>query len=57
MTAATTEARLDVLVPVAEELFALRAPDTVTWVPAIYYTPDDGSAYLRYGARANLEQS
>ena len=57
MTAATTEARLDVLVPVAKDLFALRAPDTFTWVPVIYYSLDDGSAYLHYGARANLEQS
>ena len=44
------------LVPVAENLFVLRAPGTVTWVPVTYYTLDDGSAYLHYGVRANPKQ-
>jgi len=43
--------------PVAEDLFVLRAPGTVTWVPVTFYTLEDGSPYLHYGARANPKQS
>ncbi len=44
------------LVPVAPDLFAIRAPGTLTWVPVTYYELEDGSAYLHYGVRANPRQ-
>lgn len=44
------------LVPVADDLFAFRAPGTVIWAPVTYYTLPDGSAYLHYGGRANPKQ-
>jgi CubicO group peptidase (beta-lactamase class C family) len=41
------------LVPVAEDLFVMRAPGTVTWVPVTFYRLPDGSEYVHYGVRAN----
>lgn len=43
------------LVPVEQDLFAMRAPGPVTWAPVSYYELDDGTPYLRYRARANPE--
>lgn len=45
------------LVPVGEDLFAIRPPGTLTWVPVTFYTLADGRPYLHYGARANPKQS
>lgn len=45
------------LLPVEPDLFVLRAPGTVTWVPVTFYTLPDGTPYLHYGARANPKQS
>ncbi|MGP3983798.1 serine hydrolase domain-containing protein [Streptomyces sp. KR80] len=42
-----------VLVPVRQDLFALRVPETQTWSPVYFHTLDDGSRYVSYGARAN----
>jgi CubicO group peptidase (beta-lactamase class C family) len=41
------------LVPVADDLFAMRAPGTLTWVPVTFYRLPNGSEYLHYGVRAN----
>jgi hypothetical protein len=41
------------LVPVAEDLFAMRAPGLQTWVPVTFYRLPDGAEYVHYGVRAN----
>jgi len=41
------------LVPVAEDLFVMRAPGTLTWVPVVFHRLPDGSEYVHYGVRAN----
>ncbi|WP_234359258.1 serine hydrolase [Plantactinospora sp. BC1] len=40
------------MVPVAEDLFAVREPETRTWVPVIFYQLPTGERYLHFGARA-----
>ncbi|HWC83413.1 MAG TPA: serine hydrolase [Pseudonocardiaceae bacterium] len=41
-----------VLVPVSPDLYAIRAPETETWVPVMFYTLPSGARYLHHGARA-----
>ncbi|MHA6627356.1 serine hydrolase [Pseudonocardia sichuanensis] len=41
------------LVPVAEDLFVMRAPGVETWTPVTFYRLPDGSEYVHYGVRAN----
>jgi len=41
------------LVPVAEDLFVMRAPGTLTWVPVTFYCLPDSAEYVHYGVRAN----
>ena len=45
------------LLPVEKDLFVMKSPATVTWVPVTFYELADGSPYLHYGARANPKQS
>jgi hypothetical protein len=41
-----------VMVPVAEDLFVIRPPDAVNWVPVTFYSLPTGERYLHFGARA-----
>lgn len=41
------------LVAVEPDLFALKDPAETTWTAVTFYSLDDGSRYVRYGARAN----
>ena len=41
------------LVPIEPDLFVLRAPGETTWTPVTFYSLDDGTRYVHYGARAN----
>jgi CubicO group peptidase (beta-lactamase class C family) len=41
------------LVPVEPGLFAMRPPETTTWLAVTFYSLPDGSRYVHYGARAN----
>jgi len=45
------------LVPVADDLFALRAPGTQTWVSAVFYQLPGGEQYVHCGARATPKVS
>ncbi|GIL29834.1 serine hydrolase [Actinocatenispora comari] len=45
------------LVPVTEDLFALRAPGTQTWMSAVFYRLPSGEPYLHFGARATPKVS
>ncbi|MEV0842135.1 serine hydrolase [Actinocatenispora sera] len=45
------------LVPVTEDLFALRAPGTQTWMSAVFYQLPTGEPYLHFGARATPKVS
>ncbi len=45
------------LQPVTEDLFVIRAPQTVGWTPVTFYRLDDGTPYLHYGVRANPKRS
>jgi CubicO group peptidase (beta-lactamase class C family) len=47
---AQTEER--VLVPVAEDVFVTREDGTEAWLPAVFYSLQDGSPYLHFGLRA-----
>ena len=40
------------LVPVADNLFAVRAPGTETWIAVTFYSLPTGEEYLHFGARA-----
>jgi CubicO group peptidase (beta-lactamase class C family) len=40
------------LVPVADRLFAVRAPGTETWIAVTFYSLPTGEEYLHFGARA-----
>lgn len=40
------------LVAIGPDLFAVRAPETETWVPVMFYTLADGTRYVHHGARA-----
>jgi hypothetical protein len=40
------------LVPVREDVFVLRAPETETWTPVTFYALPDGTEYVHFGARA-----
>ncbi len=40
------------LVPVADKLFAVRAPGTETWIAVTFYSLPTGEEYLHFGARA-----
>lgn len=42
---------------VEQDLFVMRPPGTVTWVPVTFYELTDGTPYLHYGARANPKRS
>jgi hypothetical protein len=41
-----------VMVPVAEDLFVIRPPDAVNWVPVTFYDLPTGERYVHFGARA-----
>jgi hypothetical protein len=41
-----------VLVPVAEDVFVTREDGTEAWLPAVFYSLQDGSPYLHFGLRA-----
>ncbi|MEO3927757.1 serine hydrolase [Micromonosporaceae bacterium B7E4] len=45
------------MVPVAEDLFAVREPETRTWVPVSFYRLPSGERYLHFGARATPKVS
>jgi CubicO group peptidase (beta-lactamase class C family) len=45
------------LVPVAEDLFAMRPPGLQTWIPVTFYRLPDGAEYVHYGVRANPRRS
>ncbi len=40
------------MVAVEEDLFAVRAPETQTWVPVTFYSLPTGERYMHFGARA-----
>ena len=40
------------LVPVDQDLYATREPDTQTWVPVTFYSLPTGESYMHFGARA-----
>jgi len=40
------------LVPVGPALFAIRAPETQTWMPVTFYELPTGEKYVHFGARA-----
>jgi CubicO group peptidase (beta-lactamase class C family) len=42
---------IDVL-PVSQDVFVLRQPGDETWTPMVFFSLDDGSRYLHFGARA-----
>ena len=50
----TPEAAVDEypLVPVSDNLFAVRAPGTETWIAVTFYSLPTGEEYLHFGARA-----
>ena len=41
------------LAPVEPGVFAIRAPETTTWLAVTFYALADGARYVHYGARAN----
>ncbi|RKT76740.1 CubicO group peptidase (beta-lactamase class C family) [Terracoccus luteus] len=43
--------------PVTDDLYVMRPPATVGWIPVTFYSLDDGTPYLHYGARANPKRS
>lgn len=45
------EPALEVL-PVAEDLFVAKQPDDPSWTPVVFFTLDDGTPYVHFGARA-----
>jgi hypothetical protein len=40
------------MVPVAENLFVVREPNTQTWVPVTFYQLATGERYVHFGVRA-----
>ncbi|HET7745483.1 MAG TPA: serine hydrolase [Gaiellaceae bacterium] len=40
------------MVGVEEDLFAVRAPETQTWIPVTFYSLPTGERYMHFGARA-----
>ncbi|WP_159620466.1 serine hydrolase [Arthrobacter zhaoguopingii] len=40
------------LVPVAADLFVMRAPESETWTPVTFYSLPTGEPYVHFGARA-----
>ncbi len=40
------------MVAVEEDLFAVRAPETQTWIPVTFYSLPTGERYMHFGARA-----
>jgi hypothetical protein len=40
------------MVPVADGLFAVRPPETDTWIPVTFYALPTGERYVHFGARA-----
>ena len=40
------------MVPVGPALFAVKAPDTETWIPVTFYELPTGERYVHFGARA-----
>jgi hypothetical protein len=50
------EPELQVL-PVAEDLFVAKQPDDTSWTPVVFFTLDDGSPYVHFGARATPKVS
>ena len=40
------------LVPVAADLFVIRAPESETWTPVTFYSLPTGERYVHFGARA-----
>ena len=40
------------LVPVDQDLYATREPETQTWVPVTFYSLPTGEKYMHFGARA-----
>lgn len=45
------------LVPVAENLYVVRQPETRTWVPVTFYTLPTGEPYVHFGVRATPKVS
>ncbi len=40
------------MVAVEQDLFAVRAPETKTWIPVTFYSLPSGESYMHFGARA-----
>jgi dipeptidyl aminopeptidase/acylaminoacyl peptidase/CubicO group peptidase (beta-lactamase class C family) len=40
------------MVGIEEDLFAVRAPETQTWIPVTFYSLPTGERYMHFGARA-----
>ena len=40
------------MVPVSEDLFVVREPNTQTWVPVTFYQLPTGERYVHFGVRA-----
>jgi hypothetical protein len=39
-------------VPIEQDLYATRAPETETWIPVTFYSLPTGESYMHFGARA-----